>query len=76
MRAVGAGAPKRAILVRVTTCSRLKRVGCFILMLVELEDLNPYLSLLEVDAQTRAQFMQDFVAALEKAANETQNIGI
>ena len=60
----------------VTTCSRLKRVGCFILMLVELEDLNPYLSLLEVDAQTRAQFMQDFVAALEKAANETQNIGI
>ena len=68
MRAVGAGAPKRAILVRVTTCSRL--------LLVELEDLNPYLSLLEVDAQTRAQFMQDFVAALEKAANETQNIGI
>ena len=46
------------------------------LLLVELEDLNPYLSLLEVDAQTRAQFMQDFVAALEKAANETQNIGI
>ena len=68
MRAVGAGAPKRAILVRVTTCSRL--------LLVELEDLNPYLSLLKVDAQTRAQFMQDFVAALEKAANETQNIGI
>ena len=68
VRAVGAGAPKRAILVRVTTCSRL--------LLVELEDLNPYLSLLEVDAQTRAQFMKDFVAALEKAANETQNIGI
>ena len=37
------------------------------LLLVELEDLNPYLSILEVDPQTRDRFMQDFVQALEQA---------
>lgn len=37
------------------------------LLLVELEDLNPYLSLLEVDEQTREQFMQDFISAIEEA---------
>ena len=37
------------------------------LLLVELEDLNPYLSLLETDAQTRAAFMQDFIDALNHA---------
>lgn len=37
------------------------------LLLVELEDLNPYLSLLEVDDQTREQFMQDFISAINEA---------
>lgn len=37
------------------------------LLLVELEDLNPYLSLLEVDEQTREQFMQDFISAIDEA---------
>ncbi len=34
------------------------------LLLVELEDLNPYLSLLELDAETRDRFVTDVVAAL------------
>lgn len=34
------------------------------LLLVELEDLNPYLSILEVDEQTREKFMNDLVSAL------------
>ena len=38
------------------------------LLLVELEDLNPYLSLLDVDANTRNRFLKDFVCALEEAA--------
>ena len=37
------------------------------LLLVELEDLNPYLSLLEVDEQTRERFMQDFISAIEES---------
>lgn len=37
------------------------------LLLVELEDLNPYLSLLEVDEQTRERFMKDFISALDEA---------
>ena len=37
------------------------------LLLVELEDLNPYLSLLEVDEPTRELFMQDFISAIEEA---------
>lgn len=36
------------------------------LLLVELEDLNPYLSLLMVDERTRHTFMNDFIAALNK----------
>ncbi len=34
------------------------------LFLVELEDLNPYLSLLEVDEKTRESFMTDFINAI------------
>ena len=37
------------------------------LLLVELEDLNPYLSLLEVDDQTREHFTQDFISAIDEA---------
>ena len=37
------------------------------LLLVELEDLNPYLSLLEVDEPTREHFMQDFISAIDEA---------
>lgn len=37
------------------------------LLLVELEDLNPYLSLLEVDEPTRERFMQDFISAIDEA---------
>lgn len=37
------------------------------LLLVELEDLNPYLSLLEVDGQTRERFLRDFAQALQNA---------
>ena len=37
------------------------------LLLVELEDLNPYLSVLEVDPQTRDRFMHDFISALKQA---------
>lgn len=36
------------------------------LLLVELEDLNPYLSVLELDAQTRERFMQHFIHALHQ----------
>ena len=43
------------------------------LLLVELEDLNPYLSVLEVDPQTRDRFMKDFVAALEQACRTDKN---
>lgn len=35
------------------------------LLLVELEDLNPYLSLLETNEITRKRFMQDFIQALQ-----------
>ncbi len=34
------------------------------LLLVELEDLNPYLSILEVDNSTREQFVKDWVESL------------
>lgn len=37
------------------------------LLLVELEDLNPYLSLLETDEKTRERFMDDFIDALKNA---------
>lgn len=37
------------------------------LLLVELEDLNPYLSLLDVDERTRNTFMRDFTQALRTA---------
>ena len=37
------------------------------LLLVELEDLNPYLSLLDVDECTRNTFMRDFTQALRTA---------
>ena len=37
------------------------------LLLVELEDLNPYLSLLEVDEPIRERFMQDFISAIDEA---------
>lgn len=37
------------------------------LLLVELEDLNPYLSLSETDETTREGFIRDFIQALEKA---------
>ena len=35
------------------------------LLLVELEDLNPYLSLLETDEQTRNRFMHDMAEAID-----------
>lgn len=35
------------------------------LLLVELEDLNPYLSVLELDDKTREQFIKDFINALD-----------
>ncbi len=35
------------------------------LLLVELEDLNPYLSLLETNEETRKQFIQDFIDAIQ-----------
>lgn len=38
------------------------------LLLVELEDLNPYLSLLEVNEQTRNVFLHDMAEAIEAAA--------
>ncbi len=38
------------------------------LLLVELEDLNPYLSLLELDAKTRETFVDDMVHALRRLA--------
>ena len=34
------------------------------LLLVELEDLNPYLSILELDCETREKFLNDFIVAL------------
>ena len=37
------------------------------LPLVELEDLDPYLSLLDVDEETRETFLRDFADALEDA---------
>ncbi len=36
------------------------------LLLVELEDLNPYLSILELDEQTRDNFLKDLIAAFGK----------
>ena len=36
------------------------------LLLVELEDLNPYLSLLELDSKTRERFMNDFMNTLKE----------
>lgn len=35
------------------------------LLLMELEDLNPYLSILEVDTDTRERFVKDLIAALQ-----------
>lgn len=35
------------------------------LLLVELEDLNPYLSILEVDEKTREKFMNDLIKSLK-----------
>lgn len=35
------------------------------LLLVELEDLNPYLSILDLDSQTRDKFIDDLILALE-----------
>ena len=37
------------------------------LLLVELEDLNPYLSLLQTAPQTQERFLRDLIAALEHA---------
>ncbi|MCL6663556.1 MULTISPECIES: hypothetical protein [Paenibacillus] len=37
------------------------------LLLVELEDLNPYLSLLEISSETRAEFIQNMKESLIKA---------
>lgn len=34
------------------------------LLLVELEDLNPYLSILEIDEKTRKKFLNDFISVL------------
>ncbi|MEE0901855.1 MAG: hypothetical protein UIB31_04935, partial [Methanobrevibacter sp.] len=34
------------------------------LLLVELEDLNPYLSILELDSETREKFIKDFIFAV------------
>ena len=36
------------------------------LLLVELEDLNPYLSILELDPQTRDAFIDDLIHALNR----------
>lgn len=36
------------------------------LFLVELEDLNPYLSILELDNETREKFISDMVKALNE----------
>lgn len=36
------------------------------LLLVELEDLNPYLSILELDSQTRDNFIDDLILALNE----------
>ena len=38
------------------------------LLLVELEDLNPYLSLLEVSDETRERFIRDFIEAIHNAS--------
>lgn len=40
------------------------------LLLVELEDLNPYLSILEVDQEIREKFMEDFISALSNLFDE------
>lgn len=36
------------------------------LLLVELEDLNPYLSILDLDSQTRDKFIDDLILALDE----------
>lgn len=36
------------------------------LLLVELEDLNPYLSILDLDSQTRDKFIDDLILALNE----------
>lgn len=36
------------------------------LLLVELEDLNPYLSLAETDEKTRERFIADMIKAMEE----------
>lgn len=51
---------------RVDAC-RTRKGG---LLLVELEDLNPYLSLDRVDSSTRERFLEDFASALERVATE------
>ncbi len=45
---------------RVDAC----RTGDGELLLVELEDLNPYLSILELDCETREKFLNEFIDAL------------
>ncbi|TQQ84780.1 hypothetical protein EXD82_05090 [Peptacetobacter hominis] len=40
------------------------------LLLVELEDLNPYLSILEVDENTREKFITDFIDALKRMCGD------
>lgn len=52
---------------RVDAC-RTRKGG---LLLVELEDLNPYLSLDRVDSSTRERFLEDFASALERVATES-----
>lgn len=38
------------------------------LLLVELEDLNPYLSILELDEPTREQFVKDWIELLNASS--------
>jgi hypothetical protein len=52
---------------RVDAC-RTRKGG---LLLVELEDLNPYLSLDRVDSSTRERFLEDVASGLERVATES-----
>ena len=38
---------------------------------VELEDLNPFLSLQNLDAETRDRFIQNFAASLKRVIRQT-----
>ncbi|HUM85597.1 MAG TPA: hypothetical protein PLN48_17840 [Lachnospiraceae bacterium] len=42
------------------------------LLLVELEDLNPYLSILDLDENTRNKFMSELIAALENSISRKE----